>query len=932
MPWVRLLYLLIGIGLSSPGFSAPAVALYYGNAHALTDFRAFDIVVVDPDHGHDPKRYSRPDSELYAYAAVAEAQAGRAYFKKIPENWKIARNGDWDSVVIDQSPPGWPDFFADEVIAPLWAKGYRGFFLDTLDAYRLAKQYDEKAQQQGLIRVIETLHRRFPGIKLILNRGFEIVPSVRDKIRMVAAESLFRGWNAKTARYEAVSETDRAWLLDQLNTIHERDGLPILAIDYVPPQDRATARATAASIRKLGFIPWVTDQALNTVGIGAVEAVPRRILVLHNGDEAPSVRFSAAHRYLEMPLNHMGYIVDYADIREALPDNVHADRYAGVVSWFFGGMSNKQGSLLNRWLAAKREEGLPVAVIGSFGYPIEGETARRMGLTRLPAPPPGQIGIAGQQAMIGLEAPARPSRDKLVPIRSSGPSDLPLLSLRDSRGSTYTAAAITAWGGFVLAPFVIAEEPSLPGSDEEDTRWVVDPFAFLTAALRLPAIPVPDITTENGRRLFFSHIDGDGFPSVAELPGRPLAAEVLYRDVLQRYRVPTTMSVIEAEVAPDGLYPALSPRLEGVARQMFALPHVEIASHSYSHPFKWSTVNHGALTNPQEEYHLKIPGYTMNLKREIVGSVDYIRRRLAPPGKPVDILLWSGDTSPGDDALAIAEGAGLLNMNGGDTFISRRHPSLSAVGPFGIQRKDFLQVYAPITNENIYTNLWQGPFYGYEQVLETFAMTERPRRLKPVDIYFHTYSASKVAGLKALHKAFAWAEAQPLNPVFASEYIRKVQDFYTLAIAREGDGWRIRSDGNLRTLRLPAAMHPDIDSAQAVAGFSRGSEGDYLHLVDRAAWFAASPSGNANRQPYLVDANARLNDWQRREKDGNRGLNFRLSAHAALDFRLANVDGCRTLADGKPVAGRREIVDGAPVTRFKLKDAAAKIEVSCAAH
>ncbi|HRA15352.1 MAG TPA: endo alpha-1,4 polygalactosaminidase, partial [Giesbergeria sp.] len=168
--------------------AAPAVALYYGHSTPLTDFRAFDMVVVEPDHGKNPSLL--PGTDLYAYVSVAEVQASRPYYADIPAHWKLARNGHWKSDVIDQTPPEWADFFAARVIAPLWERGYRGFFLDTLDSYRLAASFDEKAQQQGLVRVIETLHQRFPGIKLVLNRGFEIVPQVRDKIQMVAAESL----------------------------------------------------------------------------------------------------------------------------------------------------------------------------------------------------------------------------------------------------------------------------------------------------------------------------------------------------------------------------------------------------------------------------------------------------------------------------------------------------------------------------------------------------------------------------------------------------------------------------------------------------------------------------------------------------------------------------------------------------------------------
>ena len=45
--------------------------------------------------------------------------------------------------------------------------------------------------------------------------------------------------------------------------------------------------------------------------------------------------------------------------------------------------------------------------------------------------------------------------------------------------------------------------------DLEYARWVIDPFAFLTQALQLPPMPVPDTTTENGRRLLLAHVDGD---------------------------------------------------------------------------------------------------------------------------------------------------------------------------------------------------------------------------------------------------------------------------------------------------------------------------------------------------------------------------------------------------------------------------------------
>lgn len=86
-----------------------------------------------------------------------------------------------------------------------------------------------------------------------------------------------------------------------------------------------------------------------------------------------------------------------------------------------------------------------------------------------------------------------------------------------------------------------------------------------------------------------------------------------------------------------------------------------------------------------------------------------------------------GNTAPSAEALAISDAAGLLNMNGGDTAITRSNPSLTEVRSWGLRKGGHLQIYAPVTNENIYTNLWHGPFYGFERVIETFEMTDAPR-------------------------------------------------------------------------------------------------------------------------------------------------------------------------------------------------------------
>ena len=86
----RLFLLIFGFSLSPLCFANPAVAVFYAEQAPLAELKAFDIAVVEPDHGYDPIRYRTPDSELFAYVAVAEVQPDRSYFKDIPPTWKLA--------------------------------------------------------------------------------------------------------------------------------------------------------------------------------------------------------------------------------------------------------------------------------------------------------------------------------------------------------------------------------------------------------------------------------------------------------------------------------------------------------------------------------------------------------------------------------------------------------------------------------------------------------------------------------------------------------------------------------------------------------------------------------------------------------------------------------------------------------------------------
>ncbi len=872
--------------------AAPAsVAFYYGADAPWDELQVFDWVVLDPGHYPAPPRNTVGKAEAFAYVSVGEAEPGRPYFKQIPKEWFLGQNAAWGSAVLDLSRPEWADFLAEKVVRPLWEQGYRGLFLDTLDSYQLYAATPEARQRQeaGLVRLIHNLRQRFPGISLFFNRGFEVLPQVHDDVAAVAAESLFDGWDPSAKGYRPVPEADRQWLLGQLKRVKDDYHLPVVAIDYQPPEKRADARATAEKIRALGFIPWVSNPDLDMLGVGAVEAMPRKVLVVQGEQDDVKITYSEALRYAALPLNYLGYVPEFRSAREDLPEGVLTGRYAGIVVWLPAGARGINPKL-GDWLAARVKEGMRLAVLDSFGFSLDSPAGRALGFrVAAPVPRPGKIRVAAVKPPMGFEAKVRADRDSFSPLRLE--KGEVLLRLAADKGGAMDAAGFAPWGGYVLYPYAVE---SLPIDD--GTRWLVNPVEFFRRALALPPMPVPDATTENGRRLLMAHIDGDGFASRAELPGNPYAGEALLDEVLEKYRLPTTVSIIQGEVAPDGLYPKDSPQLEAIARRIFALPYVEIASHSYSHPFYW---NPGMVSADQAKYgyHLNIPGYQFSLEQEILGSVDYINSRLAPPDKRVKLFLWTGDCNPDGKALALVAKLGIGNMNGGDTTLTRSRPSLTLAGPIGLSKGGRFQVYAPNQNENVYTELWTGPFYGYRSVVDTFELTDRPYRLKPIDIYYHVYSATKRASLQALGEAYRYALSHPTLPLHASEYIAIAEDFNRAQVARIPGGWRVASGGALREWRAPASLGlPDVAASVGVAGYNRHNGETYVHAAagEGTVRFASAPS----RHPYLADANGRVEGWRGRGK----GFDFTLRGYVPLEFTLENAAGCRVRADGKPLA------------------------------
>ena len=887
-----------------------SIAIFYGANPPIDELSQFDRLVLEPDNVNEDelKGLTEHGAIAYAYLSVGEVGSTRSYADKVKDKWILGKNEVWNSKVLDLSDPGWTDFLMRRIDS-LVTLGYSGLFLDTMDSYHIyAKNPEQKKRQEiALGTFIKQVSQRHAGIRLIANRGFEVLEHTGAYLEAIAAESLFASWDNTVQRYVDVPDADRQWLLGKLNAAKQQFDLDVVSIEYLPPERREEARQVATSVANLGFTPWVSTPALDYVGVGALEVIPRKVMLLFDSRINGKQSASQVHELIAPLLEYYGYVPVYIDVSaQDLPAGELKGQYAGIVSWSYAPYAVPQ---LPKWIKRQLQSEIPIVMFDTPIMPLDQWVSEKMGLRSNAAIHADSIKSVHKSDLIDYETPI-PARTSSIGLNvtSKSKNNEVHYSVKDKNGVQADLVVTGKWGGIAVSPATV-----FVGFDEA-SKWVIDPFKFLEQSLKLQMLPMPDVTTENGNRLWLSHIDGDALPSWAETGEKKLGAEMIHESILERYKMPHSISIVEAEMTSISAYDDRRERMFDVARRIFAMPSVEIATHTFSHPFKWELVGKWPCSG---KYNIDVGDYRYSPEREIAGSARFIDENLAPANKKTELMLWSGNALPEESALAAAYDSGLINLNGGYTTISKSTPSVSLISPMARTVGPYVQAYAPIMNENVYTNEWLGPFDGFRRVIETFEMTDKPRRFKPLSIYYHFYAGTKKASLRSLEEIYQWSTQQDILPVHASYYAKKVPEYRKAGVARYGDGtWKISALGSIRSIRiLNNDSRPDLSRSRGLVGYRGLHDGMYLH-TDGSKQVLFKTAHKVINGVHLVSANGHVSLW----RWSDRGIELRITGHVPVKLELSGsasacfIRGNAAYVRGKPTA------QGTTLFTFTTKD------------
>jgi endo-alpha-1,4-polygalactosaminidase (GH114 family) len=232
-------------------------AAYYDDSAAPEDFSDLDLVVFDRIH-HPALMPLKGRTHLLAYISIGEVKDGSPEHATSIENHLILeKNAVWPSHIVNVTAPEWRAA----------AQGFDGVMLDTADSplyYAETKKpegYEEtRIALVGIVRAIRAAH---PTMKIMINRGFSILPLVANDIDYVLAESIYSNTNVSSGQFALFAPNTYHQVAEQLQALGSiAPHLQIFTLDYWNMDDVNGLERIYTAQRAQGFIPYITTPDL----------------------------------------------------------------------------------------------------------------------------------------------------------------------------------------------------------------------------------------------------------------------------------------------------------------------------------------------------------------------------------------------------------------------------------------------------------------------------------------------------------------------------------------------------------------------------------------------------------------------------------------------------------------------------------------------
>lgn len=661
-----------------------------------------------------------------------------------------------------------------------------------------------------------------------------------------------------------------------------------------------------ASLKSKPALPTLALPALGGDGVYPADVTPqsRKLLAFYQSSVEEDQTTNPTALAGQMVLEHLGFVVAYHDLdAPTLPSMEEMKSYRGIVVWLTSS-SVTHAREFDAWLLENIKAGRKVALIGDYNLrekstlslvsPVNFYAAfglhydplgnaplisniKGQGTVRNVAPKDPKV-VRERADWLNFERPIKwddkDIKNNWALVQSVWPDNEIGLTVSQANGAS-DVLVHSKTGSVCLGPFANYDKgfdrSQLTESAEQKkgakmaqpekvsiNEWRIDPFLFFAKAFGADELPKPDFTTLNGSRIYYAHIDGDASGGISLIDRASLNSEMMLKRVLSKLNLPITVSFVTKDVEKrkdDHYWRELS-----VAQKIMKLPNVEPACHTYSHPFDWRKGDLEIDDSHGDDFNLKRK--PIDLNQEIRHAIDFIDE-VCPPEKRCNIFLWSGKCNPKPEALKMVRDTGIINMNGGESVIEENHPLIGGVAPLIGEVDGETQFHVSAAGDYYFTNSWTGPYDGLKHLPFYYDATDKPRRLRCINVYFHFYLAEREPGLYGLDVAFKDVLARKPAPMFASDYAEILRDWTETEIGKDQSGrFYVKNEGICDTVRFDKdKRYPDLAKSVGVIGFNRYNDDLYVHL-DGSGEARIALTDTPPKGPYVVRYTHRVHNWK----------------------------------------------------------------------
>jgi uncharacterized protein (TIGR01370 family) len=245
--------------------------IYYSDKAPVDELLKYDLLVLDSDCHPPLSSLASRGKTLLGYLSLGEVECHRPYFAEVQaEGFLLQENRNWQgSYYVDLRDARWTNRILDVIIPTMLKDRFNGIFLDTLDdAIELERDDPERygGMKNAAVALVAQIRRRFPDIRIMINRAYDLLPGVQGQIDMLLGESVYTTYDFKTGSCQLVPRVDYLHHVQLLQQAKNRTpSLRIFTLDYWNPNDAQAIRRIYRAQRANGFEPYVATIDLDLI-------------------------------------------------------------------------------------------------------------------------------------------------------------------------------------------------------------------------------------------------------------------------------------------------------------------------------------------------------------------------------------------------------------------------------------------------------------------------------------------------------------------------------------------------------------------------------------------------------------------------------------------------------------------------------------------